>query len=64
MLTPLFKEAKTAGLAASFGTMILSTIGLIHNYLNTGNVAKWLTSLLSPVALSLSLQPVSVIYKV
>lgn len=62
MFTPLFTNAKNAGFFGSLGTIILSLIGLVYNYVDTDNAAKWATCLLSPVALSLSLQPVSILF--
>ena len=56
-LTPLFKKAKTAGMAGSLATMLLGTLSLLHIYVKTSNGVKWLTCLLSPVALSLALTP-------
>lgn len=55
LFTIFFKKAKTAGMAGSLGTILLSLLSLLHIYLDTSNAVKWLTCLLSPVALSLSL---------
>ena len=57
VLTPLFDKGRSAGSAGSLATLVLSTLGLLHIYLKTSNGVKWLTGLLSPVALSLALTP-------
>ena len=57
MLTPLFQKGRTAGMAGSMGTIVLSTLSMIHIYLKTSNAVKWVTGFLSPVALSLALTP-------
>eukprot|EP00794_Sanderia_malayensis_P009395 gene9395-10383_t len=57
VLTPLFQRGKTAGMAGSMCTIILSLLSMLHIYLNTSNGVKWITAFLSPVALSLALTP-------
>ena len=55
VLTPLFKKGRTAGSAGSMATIVLGTLSFLHVYVRTSNAVKWLTGLLSPVALSLTL---------
>ncbi|XP_065066088.1 cholesterol transporter ABCA5-like [Rhopilema esculentum] len=55
VLTPLFKKGRTAGSAGSMATIVLGTLSFLHVYVSTSNAVKWLTGLLSPVALSLTL---------
>ena len=58
MFTPMFQKAKTAAMVASFATILMSVISLVHGMLKTSNAIKWITSLLSPIALSLALREV------
>ena len=60
MFTPIFTKARTAGMAGSLATLLFSILSLIHVYVDTSNAVKWLTSLLSPVALSLGLTSVRI----
>ena len=58
VFTPFFNQAKNAGFFGYMAIIILSLPNYIHLNVDTSVGVKWLTSLLSPVALGLGLTEV------
>ena len=59
MLTPFFNKATVAGAVGSLATIAFTALYFPVTLLPTSAVTKWFLSLLSPVALALSLSQVS-----
>ena len=56
----MFQKAKTAGMFGAICTMLLSILAIIPEFVHTSNTVRWLTSLISPIAISYGIHNVSV----
>ena len=61
VFTPFFNQAKNAGFFGYMAIIILSLPNYIHLNVDTSVGVKWLTALISPVALGLGLTEVCVL---